>query len=201
MKIAEEELKELEGTSIYNRINVPSLFWEISLENQSRHEEFLSLADRLHEKNEEYQCEEFYKAKDQAFKAGYIAIVFSVMYIEGAIYNFGCIYLGDEYIESNLDRLSTLSKINVILRLVTGSELNKQGQAYEHLKRLIKHRNSIIHPKSETLDMDRLIDRYEKKKNEYILAIESAKQAIKYLDDETKLLHKDEFHPGVFGHF
>lgn len=145
MELTEEELKVLEGTARYNRTNTPSLLWEISLENQRRYEEFLSLAGRLHEENEEHQCEEFYKAQDQAFKAGYIAIVFSVMYIEGAVYNFGCIYLGDEYIQLNLDRLSTLSKINVILRLVTGSELDKQGQAYEHLKRLIKYRNSIIH--------------------------------------------------------
>lgn len=201
MELTEEELKMLEGTARYNRTNTPSLLWEISLENQRRYEELLSLAERLHEENEEHQCEEFYKAQDQAFKVGYIAIVFSVMYIEGSVYNFGCIYLGDEYIQSNLDRLSTLSKINVILRLVTGSELDKQGQAYEHLKRLIKYRNSIIHPKSEALDMDRLIAQYEKRNNEYRLAIESAKQAIKYLDNETKLIHKDEFHPGLFGLF
>lgn len=199
MEVNEEELRKL---SHYNRIHFFKHFWEVSKEHQNLHEQYLEHAKKLYIDTEEWQCEEYYDFHDKAQKSGYIAIVFAIMYIEGAIYNFGAIYLGDSYVERNLDRLSLLSKISVILRLVTGKDIATDGQAYEHLKRLLKYRNSLVHSKSRTLPTATEFLRLQEKWSEdYYKAIESAKYAANYLDKEGRLLNKDEHHPGIFDHF
>jgi len=122
------------------------------------------------------------------------------MYIEASIYDFGCIYLGDEYVQKNLDRLDPLSKINVILKLVTNKDLSSDGQAYEHVKKLFKYRNYLVHSKTKPANFDEKSFTL-REKVEYCKAIESAKLAVELLDKETKSLNQDEYHPGIFGHF
>jgi len=122
------------------------------------------------------------------------------MYIEGAVYNFGSLYLGDNYVQRNLDKLALLPKISVIMRLVTGKEIDPGGQAYEHLKKLVRYRNSLVHPKSTPLAGGEALKKFqEKMSREYSEAIKSAKYAIEYLDRETRMLNDDEYFPGMFG--
>ncbi|MBL1274459.1 MAG: hypothetical protein COB30_000060 [Ectothiorhodospiraceae bacterium] len=201
-ELTDEQTEELLTLARYNRSSVPSYFWDISVEHQELHEKYLCSAKSLYDKEAEWQSEEYYSIGDRSQKSAYIAIIFAVMYIEGAIYNFGCIYLGDDYVQRNLDRLSTISKITVILRMVTQKDLNTDGQAYEHLKRLIKYRNGLIHPKSKPTKFGKeAFLRYEKEKSDYHRAIDSAKKAIEYLDKETRKINNDEHHPGLFGYF
>jgi len=153
----------LSDTARYNRIHVFGHFKEISEIHQGKIESLLKTLNKLYDENEDFQCEEYYKAQNEAQRSSYIAIVFSVMYIEASIYNFAAIYLGDQYVTKNLDRLSLLSKITVVVRLVTGKDISVETQAYENLKRLLKYRNSLVHSKSRPLmDADAMYKYQEK---------------------------------------
>ena len=194
--------EELINLAKYNRVSNYSYFWEISEAHQLNHELLSEKAELEYDKSNEWQNDKYYSLKDEAQKSGYIAIVFAAMYIEAAIYNFGAIYLGDNYIKKHLDKLSAISKLNVIMRLVTGKDIDTDSQAYEHLNRLFKYRNTLVHSKSQPLMSGEEMFRVQEKcLNDYYQAIESAKCAVEYLSNETKSLNKDENHPGVFGYF
>ena len=196
-----EQKEELIDFSHYNRIYIYSEFWNISKEHQRLHEKYLELASQIFEHDQEWQREDYYDFRKKSQQSGYIAIVFAAMYIEGAIYNFGAIYLGDNYVKKNLDKLGVLAKISVILRMVTGKDIDPDSQAFEHLKILLKYRNSLVHSKSRPIvSPENFFEIQEKGSKEYYQAIESAKKAIEYLDAETKQLHIDENFPGIFGH-
>jgi hypothetical protein len=200
-ELSEEEIKELSRLSRYNRMGVLGYFWEISQEHHAKHEKYNQLANKEYSGDLEFQSEAYYSFAHKSQKSGYIAIVFAAMYIEAAIYNFGCIYLGDEYVKKNLDRLDPLSKLSVILRLVTEKELDSSGQAYEHVKRIFKYRNTLAHTKTRPAYFGKeAFILKEKESKHYSSAIESAKFAVKFLDEETRNLNKDEYHPGIFGH-
>ena len=82
-------------------------------------------------------------------KEEYITCVFLSLFLEGFINDFGGSHLGDEYFRKHLERMETISKYQVIPRLVTGKELKGDSQHLARLKELIKIRNGIVHPKSE----------------------------------------------------
>lgn len=73
------------------------------------------------------------------------SIVFSAMCLEAFIYGYSVRNLGKSYTESHIERLGIESKYIIVPRLITGKEIDKSGQAYEGLKRLIKDRNKIVH--------------------------------------------------------
>lgn len=183
----------------YNRTGVLDYMWEISLENQNKQEKYLTAAKSLEVDDVDLQSEEFYHLRDKQQKAGYIAIVFAAIYIEGSIYNYGCIHLGDDYVKKNLQHLNTLSKISVILRLVTGRDIDSSSQAYEHISRLIKYRNSIVHTKTKSANVNKqyFLDK-EREATRYIRAIESAKYAVKFLENETREYTSDKYNSGIF---
>ena len=186
--------EELINLAKYNRVSNYSYFWEISEAHQLNHELLSEKAELEYDKSNEWQNDKYYSLKDEAQKSGYIAIVFAAMYIEAAI------YLGDNYIKKHLDKLSAISKLSVIMRLVTGKDIDTDSQAYEHLNRLFKYRNTLVHTKSRPLmSGEEMISFQEKCSNSYYQAIESAKCVVEYLSDETESINQDEYHPGVFG--
>jgi len=180
--------QELEEFSKYGRTYFHTNFWEISKQHQKLHIEFLARSKQLFTPDIEFQEDEFYDLRTKANRSGVIAIVFAVMYIEGAIYNCGAVYLGDSFIRKNLDKLSLQAKISTIMKVVTGKDMNTDGQAFEYLNKLVKFRNFLIHPKSQPLGSAEEILVFQKKYSSlYKEAIRSAELAIKYLDQETGL--------------
>lgn len=190
-----------EALAKYSRVHIYSHFLEISEEHQGRHQVFNKEADIEYDKSCEWQSEKYYQLRADAQKSGYIAIVFSAMYIESAVYDFGAIYLGDNYVLKHVDKLNITSKIIVLLKLATGRDLNTDGQAYEHLKKLFEYRNELVHSKSKPLMSAKEMHIFrEKTSRKYYEAINSAKKIIEFLDKETREINEDEYHPGIFGH-
>ena len=98
--------------------------------------------------------------------SGLQAIVFSAMCFEAAIFDFASVHLGDDYVKDHLDKLDTLSKWVVVLRFVSGIELQKSDSPYGLLKTLIITRNKLVHAKSEEFEFEpeRQIKQFEKMK-------------------------------------
>jgi len=79
------------------------------------------------------------------------AVTFGAMCLEAFIYDYAAHNLSDTYTRKYLDKLDLISKWVIIPRLVTGKILPRESQAFEHLKRLVKERNELVHPKSSVL--------------------------------------------------
>ena len=75
-------------------------------------------------------------------------IVFSAMAIESFLNNYAAACLGDSEFYCNFDKLSTMSKFQLIAKFILKSEINKQSSCYYYLKSLFRLRDSYIHNKS-----------------------------------------------------
>ena len=81
-------------------------------------------------------------------KYSIITIVFSAMCLEAFINDYAAACLGDSDFYENFDKLSTISKLQLIAKFIWNDDLDK-GQAYYcRLKRLFKERDAIVHSKS-----------------------------------------------------
>ncbi len=83
-----------------------------------------------------------------------ITIVFSASAVEGYIYDYAARNLTDNFVEAHIDKLSVISKLIVVTKLVTGKDFPKEGQTFELINKLIKDRNDIVHSKSTNLIKD-----------------------------------------------
>jgi hypothetical protein len=132
--------------------------------------------------------------------AGLQTIVFSAMCFEAAIFDFASIYLGDDYVKENLDKLDLLSKWVVVLRFVSGIELRKDEAPYGLLKNLIQARNKLVHAKSESFEfgfeaLQRQIKRMEKRDAEYESSVHIAFRALVTMSLYLDLSHKGHHNP------
>jgi len=93
-------------------------------------------------------------------------IVFSHLFLEAVIFDYGATNFSDSYIKKYIDKLDILAKWVVIPRLVTGNPFPTDSQAYELLQKLVKARNGLVHFKTKKLsgknlleDMESMIER------------------------------------------
>lgn len=94
------------------------------------------------------------------------SIIFSGMFLEAYIYDYGARRLGDNFIKEHIDKLDPLSKIAIITQLVLGKPFPKQRDIYGRLKNLIKGRNNLVHNKSAKIDLANFTDFIEKRDKE-----------------------------------
>lgn len=121
--------------------------------------------------------------------AGVQAIVFAGMCFEAAIYDFAAIHLGDKYVQEHLDKLDVLSKWIVVLRFVSGYELQKDQAPYASLKRLVAARNRLVHSKSEKFNFSKIqpqLDRLQKEEIAHEQDVHNAFRAIVLMSVELE---------------
>ncbi len=111
----------------------------------------------------EYKAKE--KAKKQDSSSGRIVlenymenkyssikvIIFSAIFLEAVIHDYGASNLSDRYMKNYLDKLDIKSKWAIIPKLVTGKEFPRDSQAFRLLGELIKSRNNLVHYKTKKL--------------------------------------------------
>lgn len=78
-------------------------------------------------------------------------VVFAALCLEAFIYDYAAHNFSDTYAKNYLDQLNLVSKWVVIPKLVTGKDFPTEGQAFEHLVKLRKARNDLVHYKSRPL--------------------------------------------------
>lgn len=85
-----------------------------------------------------------------------IVVIFCVTSLEAYINHYGISHLSKSYFEKYLDKLNLLSKWIVIPRIITRKQLATGSKALQDLKRLIKKRNDLVHPKSRKVNVEEL---------------------------------------------
>jgi hypothetical protein len=82
------------------------------------------------------------------------AIIFGALCLEAFIYDYASHKISDNYTREYLDKLDLRAKWVIIPKLVTGKEFPRDSQAFEHLGKLKKARNDLVHAKSKPIPRD-----------------------------------------------
>ncbi len=97
----------------------------------------------------------------ERFSCRDIVIVFSHLFLEAVIYDYGAINTSGSYMKKYVDKLDFLAKWVVVPRLVTGNSFPTGSQAYELLGKLVKARNGLVHFKTKQLSEGNLLEDME----------------------------------------
>jgi hypothetical protein len=116
------------------------------------------------------------------------AIIFSAMVVEAFIFHYAAERMGKRFFLDNLDRLDIKAKWLVVPRLVLGKEIDKGGQAYEALSKLVSDRNYLVHHKDGKDRAGYSFDFYEKVR----VGADNAMNALSLLFTELDQLHDDK---------
>ncbi len=117
-------------------------------------------------------------------------VVFAALFLEAFIYDYAAAYFSDTYTNNYLNKLSLVSKWVVIPKLVTGNNFPTEGQAFEHLVKLQKARNDLVHYKSGPLpdnieEFERVFEKMEKEDEANVV---NAYQTVKEVLTELRKL-------------
>ena len=120
-----------------------SMYAEIAVENYYHAKDAY---DRL--KEMDYYCGETGDEIDKLNKCSAISVVFSAAAIEAFLNDYSAACLGDEEFYDNFDKLSVLSKLQLIAKFIMHTTIDKSKSYYGCLKILERERNELIHSKS-----------------------------------------------------
>lgn len=120
-----------------------SMYVEIAVENYY-------YANDIYEKLEErpFGCSEAVEAGWSIDKFVAISVIFSAAAVEAFLNDYAAACIGDEGFYDNFDKLTVLSKLQLISQFIIGTTVDKAGSLYGHLKALERCRNDLIHSKS-----------------------------------------------------
>lgn len=93
-------------------------------------------------------------------------IVFSAMCIESFLNDYAATALGDDEFYDNFDKLSALSKFQLIAKFILKTELSKSEAYYGHMKALFKKRDTYVHNKSRAFIIPYTEEDFKKRQKE-----------------------------------
>ncbi len=99
------------------------------------------------------EYEDVRRQRSASTASAVITIVFASMCLEAAIYDYAAWHLGDDYVQTNLDKMDLVSKWLVVPRLVAQREIPIGRPSHDHLKTLVRLRNGLVHKKSHPIPL------------------------------------------------
>ena len=181
----------MENDGQLNRIKLNSYFYlKICEEHYKRLKEYEEqISSILAEKTESSASKlEAFKLQKELAKSGATVVVFAAFFLEAWIYEYTVKKISKSFFEHHVDRLAPASKWVIVTRLVTGRDFSTDSQAFQHLKRLYKARNELVHPKPspEPQDAGQRLEKEEKEREQLVKdaheAYKACKEAILELD-------------------
>lgn len=128
------------------RINLLcSHYSDIAIENYFSAKDTLA---QIKEKNDICYCLENF---NKVYFPTIITRVFSIMAVESFFNNYAAENLGDEEFYANFDKLSLISKFQLISMFILQTEIDKSKSYYGNLKAAENMRNELVHNKSKDL--------------------------------------------------
>ncbi len=79
-----------------------------------------------------------------------VTVVFSAMCMESFLNNYAATCLGDDEFYNNFDKLSVISKLQLIAKFILKAPIDKSRSYYSRLKALTRQRDAFVHNKSKT---------------------------------------------------
>ncbi|WP_444937138.1 hypothetical protein ACJJIW_08900 [Microbulbifer sp. JMSA004] len=110
----------------------------------------------------------------------YISTIFSAMFLEAYIFDYGARKSSGAYIKNYIDKLDPPSKWLVVTKLFNDQGIEPSSQCFEVIKKLFKVRNQLAHNKSKEFDgLDKLAER----KSDLFKPVECVDLLIKVMDE------------------
>lgn len=160
----------------------------------------LSLFDE--DKSEEMSDEKFDELVSSVsvygtiYKDYMIIITFAAMCLEAFIYDYAATHFSDSFVKKYLDKLDLCSKWVIIPKLVTGNDFPTDSLAFQHLTKLVKMRNALVHSKSKPVSYIPLEQELRMRKNkppqrDDSYSFEECYQCIKEIFIELRKIHTE----------
>ncbi len=86
-----------------------------------------------------------------------ITCVFAAMSIESFLNNYASACLGDDEFYDNFDKLSVISKFQLVVKFLLKKDIDKGKAFFSNLKSLIKQRDTFVHNKSRQFILQKYI--------------------------------------------
>jgi hypothetical protein len=115
----------------------------VTIETETKNERF--------EREVYYNINEILELESKIEKTCIKIIIFLATYLESYIWDYAANRLGERYVEKHLDKLSIISKWEIIPLLVTKKPLIMKAHQLAIFKSIIIERNKLIHHKSINL--------------------------------------------------
>ena len=169
-------------------------FFDICMESYKKFQKSKTELQKIKRKKfTKEAADEFDKVTTELHHHSASTIVFAALFLEAFIYDYAAANFSDTYTIKYLDKLSLVSKWVVISKLVTGKNFPTEGQAFEHLVKLHKARNSLVHYKSGPLpanieEWERVLEKMEKEDDVNVV---NAYQTVKEVLTELRKLEGD----------
>lgn len=82
----------------------------------------------------------------------YICTIFTAMFLEAYIFDYGARKSSALYIKNYVDKLDPPSKWLIVTKLFNSEGIDSSSQCFEQIKKLFKIRNSLVHNKSKEIN-------------------------------------------------
>jgi hypothetical protein len=115
-------------------------------------------------------------------------IILATTFLEALINEIGIVELGSKYFKEHLDKLTMLSKWDIVLKLVYGKSIKKEGHYFEGIVNLVKARNELVHYKTIQQDNNREASDYFKVLEKYFKCLPLFICELRKIDSEKEIL-------------
>lgn len=114
-------------------------------------------------------------------------IVFQAMAVEAFLNEYIYFRCGKLYFES-IDKLSLIDKLMVACKMITGKDFQKNCHAFTLLKKMIRHRNNLVHYKVKEIDIQMItkkeIDISEQEMDDILVTYDKLVEMLSVMDDK-----------------
>jgi hypothetical protein len=83
-------------------------------------------------------------------------IILGCAMIEFWVNSFGIHLLNEEYYKKNIERLSIVEKIRILIAIHKREEIDDNNENVKNIRELFENRNSLIHPKAKRPKVDKM---------------------------------------------
>ena len=149
-------LKKTESGHELTRFGDLAIFLDILCEQYKVYSDFLNKRPSLDELNPE----DIIRLNHHQIDPLYISTIFSAMFLEAYIYDYGARKSSASYIDKYIDKLDPPAKWIIVTKLFNNSGMESSSLVFQQIKQLFRFRNSLAHSKSKEFNgLESLKDR------------------------------------------
>ncbi|WP_309733247.1 hypothetical protein [Chamaesiphon sp. OTE_75_metabat_556] len=152
-------LKKTENGYELARFGDLGIFLEIICEQYKVYSNFQNKRPNL----DQLEPEDIIRLNHNQIDPLYISTLFSAMFLEAYIYDYGARKSSASYIENYIDKLSPQAKCIIVTQLFNEVGIDASSQTFEGIKKIFGCRNSLAHNKTKEYNgLDSLKDKKPK---------------------------------------
>jgi hypothetical protein len=137
--------KKTESGHELARFGELGIFLDVICEQHKIYSDFINKRPNL----DQLEPEEIIRLNHHQIAPLYISTMFTAMFLEAYIYDYGVRKSSATYIKNYIDKLNPPAKWIIITKLFNKTGIDSSANAFENIKKLFRYRNNLAHSKSE----------------------------------------------------